>query len=177
MALSACSGLLSVCSGHVQECSPTAQAKSSSSAPKTEIENAHVDIPMWEYLLFRRQFNCFDERDRVYGILGVLDHSLRQLIEVNYTTSVAQVYTDITRALVQTSNTLAVVRLAGLGNMNKADASPWPSWVFDWRSTEGDQRNLKQYEAQFHRFVDLQMECLRLTSRRESPKKNGRSCF
>jgi hypothetical protein len=75
-----------------------------------------------------RLFKCYEPRDRVYGILGLLDSDIRERIPVDYSKPVEQVYTEFTKLIIESSRSLEVLVRAGLCR----GPSPCPTWVQDW---------------------------------------------
>jgi hypothetical protein len=81
------------------------------------------------FLCVVRNFGASDDRDRIYGILGLAPTSLTAWIKPDYSKSLSQVYADATFELMRASRSLAI-----LGQVEEL-ASPesiMPSWVPDW---------------------------------------------
>lgn len=74
-----------------------------------------------------RKASVTDPRDKVFGILGLVDPEVSKKITPDYKRSVQQVYTDLTTLLIQNSGGLDQILLGGLVKQG------WPSWVPDWR--------------------------------------------
>ena len=68
-----------------------------------------------------------DPRDKVYGLLGLMEDDLVRLIKPDYADSVSNVYHAFTIAIIKATGTLDVIRHAS-PNAN----SGFPSWVLDW---------------------------------------------
>jgi hypothetical protein len=68
-----------------------------------------------------------DPRDKVYGLLGLMDESLASLIEPDYTDTVLNVYRSFTLTIIEATGSLDVIR-----HTAPAADSPFPSWVPDW---------------------------------------------
>ena len=68
-----------------------------------------------------------DPRDKVYGLLGLMDESLAALVKPDYEDTVLNVYRSFMLAIVEATGSLEVVRHAG----PTANFS-FPSWVPDW---------------------------------------------
>ncbi len=68
-----------------------------------------------------------DPRDKIYGLLNLLDPSLTALITPDYTASVLDVYTDLARATIRATESLDIIRHC-YPTLN----SGFPSWVPDW---------------------------------------------
>jgi hypothetical protein len=77
-------------------------------------------------------FGCTDNRDRVYGVLGMVE-GLRnrgnqlQPFPVDYTKTTAEVYGDVTRYLIHEIGSLDCLHLFGT-----RDSLNIPSWTFDF---------------------------------------------
>lgn len=69
-----------------------------------------------------------DPKDKVFGILGLLDKSISSKIIPDYENSVQQVFADLTIAIIETTRSLEHI-------IHQAEplASEWPSWVPDLR--------------------------------------------
>lgn len=68
-----------------------------------------------------------DARDRVYGLLGMIDPSIESSLSLNYTTHPGEVFADIARLFIIHSGNLEAIR----------EGNPWggqkgPSWAADW---------------------------------------------
>ncbi|KAI1197260.1 HET-domain-containing protein [Nemania serpens] len=80
-----------------------------------------------------RTSKCSDPRDRIYGVLGQLRDLGHIDILPDYTKSVAQIYTDVTRKYI----TEHPKKLLILGQCEMRTLGPFldiPSWVPDWSS-------------------------------------------
>lgn len=92
---------------------------------------------LMEVLVQCRYFQTTDERDKVWGFLGLSTHAVSQKQDPGYELSVAEIYTQTTCKLIQSSGSVYILSqclpertsLAGL-----------PSWVPDWTlpRNEGD---------------------------------------
>jgi len=60
-------------------------------------------ISALDQVIVGSRFKCFEPRDRVYAILGLLDPKVRQKIVVDYNKSVEEVYTDFAEVVIDTS--------------------------------------------------------------------------
>ena len=70
---------------------------------------------------------CVDARDKVYGVLGIMDPKLSANITPDYTADLATVMTTTAMAYISTYGDLALLRDA-----NMWGAAGAPSWVPDW---------------------------------------------
>jgi hypothetical protein len=80
-----------------------------------------------------KRSRCLDPRDRIYGILSLLDHSDAAEIVPNYQSSVEQVYTEAILGHIRSTKTL---RTFDICDFTKADSAldsalALPSWVPD----------------------------------------------
>ncbi|RDW86012.1 hypothetical protein BP5796_04337 [Coleophoma crateriformis] len=71
--------------------------------------------------------SCYDNRDKVYGVLGIMDSKLSSAIQPDYASSGATVFTKTAKAYIPAYNDLEILRSANI--WGKAGA---PSWVPDW---------------------------------------------
>jgi hypothetical protein len=92
-------------------------------------------------------FDCYDPRDRVYGILGIAKHSnqIKEWIKVDYSHSVLQVYTDVARVIIESDNSLDSICGAGRTGSEIREQEEFPSWVIDWRIRIDIERQLRPY--------------------------------
>lgn len=75
-----------------------------------------------------RLFNCSEPRDRVYGLLGLLDPRVRDQVNVDYKKPTTEVYTEFTKLIIESSRSLEILVHAGLCR----GSSLCPTWVQDW---------------------------------------------
>ncbi|KAE9373140.1 HET-domain-containing protein [Stipitochalara longipes BDJ] len=71
-----------------------------------------------------------DLRDKVYGILGLVS-SHKFTMEPSYTMEVTEVYTHFTLRLIESSASLRIICLAGVGVFETQSSLKLPSWVPD----------------------------------------------
>jgi hypothetical protein len=84
-------------------------------------------------LMRTRKFECTDVRDKMYAVLGLIDDVGELKLQPDYEMDVAKVYTQVTRAVIESSGSLDVLGSAGI--VRKHDV---PSWVADWSCTYND---------------------------------------
>jgi hypothetical protein len=79
--------------------------------------------------------NCFaaDPRDKVYALLGLLNHDARAHISPNYAWSTKEVFVHIAVQGILCQGTLEVLSYVGRPDGRISDSLP--SWVPDWSST------------------------------------------
>jgi hypothetical protein len=75
-----------------------------------------------------RKADATDKKDKVYGILGLLDPTISEDVVPDYSLSVRQVYTDFVISVVKNSRRLEQIMFGGISTKKG-----WPSWVPDWR--------------------------------------------
>lgn len=77
-----------------------------------------------------RRADATDKKDKVYGILGLLDSTVSMDIVPDYSPSISerQVYTDFMNSIVKNSRRLEQIMFGGI-----TTEEGWPSWVPDWR--------------------------------------------
>ncbi|KAH7078890.1 heterokaryon incompatibility protein-domain-containing protein [Paraphoma chrysanthemicola] len=113
-------------------------------------------FPIHRLLSSFRSAQCFDDRDRIYGLLGICDDLVsgpnesaktlghtrktrRAQIEINYKQSVAEVYTNLALAFLRTMR-FGMYRLsellqsAGAFRPVETRFAELPSWIPDWRA-------------------------------------------
>ncbi|KAJ4987004.1 hypothetical protein SVAN01_07545 [Stagonosporopsis vannaccii] len=77
-----------------------------------------------------------DLRDKIFGILGLMDDASPYLKLIDYTSTVESVYTSVACQIIQDSRSLKILSAAGRGNLDvfnqPASGRKVPSWVPDW---------------------------------------------
>ena len=88
---------------------------------------------LFRLLHLARTVFATDARDKVYGILEMMEPELFALIEPDYTASVFDVYLDFAWATIRASGSLDVIRHCWWSEPTSTDAdSKFPSWLPDW---------------------------------------------
>lgn len=72
---------------------------------------------------------CTDPRDRIYGVLAILEENEEHPLHVDYSLSVPEVYTAATKHFVQTQESLSMLDSCGLTSKPMDNL---PSWVPDF---------------------------------------------
>jgi len=86
-----------------------------------------------ETLVDMAGFGITDDRDRVYGMLGISREEDRKELKPDYEASVREVYVDTARRLLGRQDSILILHRAGLENSERLEL---PSWVPDWSSLE-----------------------------------------
>ncbi|KAI9866606.1 MAG: hypothetical protein M1813_001158 [Trichoglossum hirsutum] len=87
----------------------------------------HRDINLYRLLHLGRSVFATDPRDKVYGMLELMDTSLSSLITPDYSASFVDVYIDFAKATIRASGSLDVIRLR-----SPTENTAIPSWVPDF---------------------------------------------
>jgi hypothetical protein len=111
----------------------------SSAAQRAFLMATYKDIgerDMYNLLTLLKRFGgqqSAKPEDRVYGLLGVATDA-REYGPVDYSAPVQDVYAQFARATIQSSSSLDVLCMAGLGIMaaGRGQVKDLPSWVPDW---------------------------------------------
>lgn len=80
-------------------------------------------------------FESFDARDRVFGVMALMESGAARSIKLDYQSSLLQLYREATRAMLEQDRSLGVICTAGIGRIPDLvdNCDSWPSWVVDWR--------------------------------------------
>ncbi|KAI1455898.1 heterokaryon incompatibility protein-domain-containing protein [Annulohypoxylon moriforme] len=79
-----------------------------------------------------RTSKCSDPRDRIYGVMGQLRDTDQIVFMPDYSKSVTEVYTDVTRKYIEHFNKLEILNQCEL--RPSSSYLELPSWVPDWSS-------------------------------------------
>ncbi|SPJ86966.1 uncharacterized protein FTOL_11991 [Fusarium torulosum] len=92
--------------------------------PRDEEGGATLD----QLLTILRASDCSEPRDKVFGILGMVDKRHKEAITVAYNISLSKIYGSVTRYEITSSHTLDALRFVA------PNMSPdLPSWLSDYR--------------------------------------------
>ncbi|KAK2595337.1 hypothetical protein QQS21_006937 [Conoideocrella luteorostrata] len=80
-------------------------------------------------LIDSRRSKASNPRDHVYALLGISSDSSTLVPIPNYKLSVEQVYTDLTKAMIQANGNIDIICLRGRSDARNNNL---PSWVPDW---------------------------------------------
>ncbi|KAJ4288879.1 hypothetical protein N0V88_007212 [Collariella sp. IMI 366227] len=75
-------------------------------------------------------FNSTDPRDKIYGILGMVDPKLRAEWEIDYSSPAEKAYALTTRCVIEDSRSLKI--LSCVQDASKRQIATYPSWVPDY---------------------------------------------
>jgi len=89
-------------------------------------------LSLQDALIYSRQFQASNPRDRIYALIGICDCTGFPAIGIDYTASVEVVYNTWMRQLLLTQQSLQLLHEAGIGFPRKLHGLP--SWVPDWTS-------------------------------------------
>jgi hypothetical protein len=96
-----------------------------------EVGEEDVDrMPLDKLLHLGRRAQAFDARDRIYGLLGLIDPSITAIIVPDYSKPVPEVYLDFTRAVISATGSLDLICDA------MSTGFPDVSWIPDWSAPE-----------------------------------------
>ncbi|KAH7119998.1 heterokaryon incompatibility protein-domain-containing protein [Dendryphion nanum] len=83
-----------------------------------------------------RTSSSTDARDKVYGLLSLMDDPTRSLIQVDYSKTAEELYTEVAVAHIKDECTLDLLIHVGHDiKSNSASSLILPSWVPDWSKT------------------------------------------
>lgn len=104
------------------------------------VESGDFDLQFLSWSL--RGTKCTDPRDRVYGLLGILDdgHYL-DVIVPDYSKSVSEVYLSVVLEYIATNQALDFLISCGKDSREEVSVSPTdalPTWVPDWARPDSD---------------------------------------
>lgn len=96
-----------------------------------KFRESHTNNNLNSLLERYRHYNATNDRDKVYGLLGLLTKKERNKVNPNYDKSEREVYTGIARLCIETTGSLRI-----LSSCRFAPRNQWadlPTWVPDWR--------------------------------------------
>lgn len=106
----------------------------------TDMVRHRKSLPLAHAFDLIRLNQSSDPKDKVYGLLGILDYlEVHGLPSVDYTSSVQRLYHDMTRTILQNDQALHILYMIGL----RPTVSGLPTWVPDYSNTA------------FIRFIDI----------------------
>ncbi|KAI0168960.1 HET-domain-containing protein [Hypoxylon sp. FL1284] len=101
-----------------------------------------VRLPMEQMLYYFCGRRCSEQRDKVYGILGLAPQEIVKHIKIDYGQTLVEVYKQVFLACSEGSQRLALLRYSGLHHDLTSEGQPrpdltsgWPSWLPNWSRT------------------------------------------
>jgi hypothetical protein len=118
--------------------------------------NAFYEIETWSsWIYLGGNAEATDQRDRVYGLLGLLPLKISSRVEPDYSKSVEEVYRDFSRAVLEASHTFDDILV---GNIR--DNPDMASWAIELRDTSSSNHSNGRasgdpdsYNGMFHRYL------------------------
>jgi hypothetical protein len=92
------------------------------------------DLPLLWLLRQSRRLRCTNPRDKVFGLLGLIQDLTAEDLKVDYSLLVCAVYINAAKALTQHYGTLSWLCQTMLGHAD--DRHKFPTWLPDWSSDE-----------------------------------------
>ena len=95
------------------------------------------DTGLFQLMTITHRCKCFDPRDRVFAVIGLTAHAGSvgdRDGQINYSQSLAQVYTQITWVVISQYHSLQPLCFGRLDDLDSTKTAEFPSWVFDWRT-------------------------------------------
>ncbi|KAH8744932.1 heterokaryon incompatibility protein-domain-containing protein [Hyaloscypha finlandica] len=124
---------------------------------KLNISLKHSNVSSWLYL--GRTAEVTDERDRVYGLLGLLPEYISSRVMPNYAKSVEGVYMDLAKAVIEATGCFDESFVG-----STVEQSDIASWAINMRDTESRRPKNGQaggYENPYDSFLKTgQMYCI-----------------
>ncbi|TVY14775.1 Heterokaryon incompatibility protein 6, OR allele [Lachnellula arida] len=77
-------------------------------------------------------YKCTEPKDRIFAVLAFLTTETVERIELAYCMSLCEIYSRVTRAIIQEDQSFRALCLAGIGR-NAAVRNPLPTWIVDLR--------------------------------------------
>jgi hypothetical protein len=103
---------------------------------KQDITQLHDRVALVSSLWDTASRHTTDPRDRVYGIIGLVDEVKHSSLRVDYTLSIDEVYTDVARQSMlwpsETSPVLYILKYAGTSLKILQDGGETPTWAPSW---------------------------------------------
>jgi hypothetical protein len=112
-------------------------------ARENQLYYGHIPDVCYIIFLSQRQ-QVTDLRDKVYGMLSLLNERIRTQIHIDVGKSVVNVYTDFSKCLVTAVPDAEFLRSAGI---SKSGLKDLPSWCVDLSTPAGDELNALQFKA------------------------------
>ncbi|PTB65738.1 HET-domain-containing protein [Trichoderma citrinoviride] len=158
---SCCAEVFSSCNFRVRKC---LRELGSALTNIKNIRTSHgkgASVDLWETMTtFRARF-ATDNRDKVHGVLGLVNSWPGQPIIPNYRTTAEAIYCQAVISTIQGTKSLLPLHFP----LQKHDCPGLPSWCVDWTAASGlaDQLNVYQWSQQpFRVFPTHEQEQFRM---------------
>jgi hypothetical protein len=92
---------------------------------------------------------AIEPRDKVYGLLGLLDSTISSRVTPDYSLPIQSVYTDFAKSFIQATGSPGFTLIGGRLGLSE----DWPSWVPDWSL------GFDRYHPCFNAHQDKQLCC------------------
>ncbi|KAH7184642.1 heterokaryon incompatibility protein-domain-containing protein [Fusarium flagelliforme] len=94
---------------------------------------SHPDL--FTFLAYTRNAECWDPKDRVYGLLGLIGDKAKAAVRVSYASdyTVASLYKDVTVGYIRGDDPNSLMRLPLVLGAVDHESPDLPSWTPDWR--------------------------------------------
>jgi hypothetical protein len=97
---------------------------------KLSEDDKKKDFSLFNLLIITRTLDCYDTRDRVSAILGLVENDLG--IRPSSKETSEELFTKVTWSTLRKTRNLEALALAGIGNSPTIIPSQLPSWVVNW---------------------------------------------
>lgn len=114
-----------------------------------EFPNSTAHSHLENMLLLSRGAGSTDDKDKIYGILSLVDNALADMITPDYTLSISEVYIAFAKSVINWSASLDIITNHGLRKPGRT----LPSWVPDW-TEEATIRFVMTPKKRFHASKD-----------------------
>jgi hypothetical protein len=88
-------------------------------------EGKKKDFSLFNILIANQTFKCYDPRDRIFAILGLVEDDFG--IQPNYSQTREELFTEVTWTILRQIETLEALSLAGIGASPTTSRSQLPS--------------------------------------------------
>ena len=90
------------------------------------------DPDLYHLLWIAIQSEQTDPKDKVYGILGLVDQGIANLVSPNYALTITEIFTDFAKAVIMSTGKLNLLTMSRVGGKARLCL---PTWVPDWTVT------------------------------------------
>jgi hypothetical protein len=110
---------------------------------RNDVRERRDTVPFSEIFLRYQDRQCYNPRDKIYGMLGLASKDIIELVQPNYEDDINIVYEKTTVAMIRKYATLDIFSQI-IDACSEARLPGLPSWVPDW-STNADSRTWSAY--------------------------------